>query len=293
MKIALIVNPVSRGRNRMISRVEAALSGRGIGYDLHVSQFDGHLWDIGAKIDAGRYDALVSMGGDGTNFQFLNGLLSAGPAERLPPLGIIPAGSGNSFVRDLGIFSVDQGIEAILRNAPKPVDVCSFTQGEKTCYFVNLMGLGFVTDVAGVAAQYKRWGDLSYQVGVFRCTLDLRCHHMELTADGRTFSGPNCFVEFCNSRYTGGNMLMAPQAAIDDGMMDIVIAGPMSRARLLAALPRIYSGRHIEMKEVTCIRAKTASIETHPPKALLPDGELVGISPVRVEVHPGMVRYLG
>lgn len=157
------------------------------------------------------------------------------------------------------------------------------------------MGLGFVSDVAEVAARYKRFGDLSYLIGVFRRTLDLTVHHIELEADDKRYSGRNCFVEFCNSQYTGGNMRMAPRARIDDGLMDIVIAGPMSRARLLSALPKIYSGSHIQMDEVTHVRARRAVVKTRPAKRLLPDGELTErmAARVAVQVHPGMVQYLG
>lgn len=129
MRIALIANPVSGGRNRMIHWVEKKLDQQGISYDLFVSKSEAHLMDIGAGLEVEQYEAVVAMGGDGTNFQVLNGLLRVQPARALPPLGIIPAGSGNSFARDLNIRTIDQGIQAIVRNRPRPVDVCSFTQG--------------------------------------------------------------------------------------------------------------------------------------------------------------------
>lgn len=88
-------------------------------------------------------------------------------------------------------------------------------------------------------------------------------------------------------------MLMAPNAKIDDGFMDIVIVAPMSKQRLLSALPNIYKGTHIHMPEITCIRAKNAVIKTRPLKTLLPDGEIIGSTPATIEVHHKQLRYLG
>lgn len=268
------------------------LSDRGVAFDLFVSRFNRHLHGIGAGLDISRYDALVPVGGDGTNFHLINGLLSAHPSGDLPPLAILPAGSGNSFARDLGIANMADGIDAIVRNRPRPVDVLEFISDSCRFHFINLTGLGFVTDVARTAARLKRWGDLSYLMGVFSRLRTLSHRDMRLILDGRRYAGPFCFVEFCNSRFTGGAMCMAPRARIDDGLMDVVMAGPLSRSRLLTALPKIFNGTHIHLNEVTVIRAREAIIETCRPCRLLPDGELLGNAPGRIRVHPRKLRYL-
>jgi diacylglycerol kinase family enzyme len=172
------------------------------------------------------------------------------------------------------------------------VDVCVFTQGRKKVYFVNLAGVGFVTDVAKTARKFKIFRDFSYLIGVFARTINLKFHHMELEIDGKIFSGDNCFVEFCNSRFTGGKMLMAPNAQIDDGFMDIVVAEKLSRTSLMAALPKIFRGTHIHHPAVRCFKARQAVIKTRPPKSLLPDGEIMGTTPTTVTVLPKLIRYL-
>jgi len=87
-------------------------------------------------------------------------------------------------------------------------------------------------------------------------------------------------------------MMMAPEAKIDDGFMDIIIAGKMSRTSLLATLPKIFKGTHINHPSVRSFKAKKAKIKTWPIKTLLPDGELFGSSPATIIVHPKMIRYL-
>lgn len=293
MPIALIANPNAGGRKgaRIIPQVENQLRRNGIGYRLFITQHHAHAMTIARTLPPRQFDGIVSVGGDGTNFHVLNGLLKYHDPATLPTLGIIPVGSGNSFARDLGICTMKDGIRALFRGASRPVDVCSFSQNGEPWYFVNLTGFGFVTDVAQTAHQLKRFGDFSYVLGVFHRMLAMPFHHMELEIDGRRINGENCFVEFCNSRYTGGSMLMAPDAKIDDGRFDVVVVGPMSRRSLLATFPKIFKGTHGLNPAVRFYRAKTATVITDPPKTLLPDGELFGSTPTQVAIHPQRVRY--
>ncbi|HOC24470.1 MAG TPA: diacylglycerol kinase family lipid kinase, partial [bacterium] len=101
------------------------------------------------------------------------------------------------------------------------------------------------------------------------------------------------FVEISNSRKTGGDMIMAPDASIDDGLLDVVILNKLSRLRLLSALPRIFAGTHLKMREVEHFTASTMSFRTTPAKVLTPDGEITGTTPITVNVLPGKIRVFG
>jgi diacylglycerol kinase (ATP) len=294
MKIALIVNPESGGGriDKLLPAIENKLLAGHIQYHIFTSLYHEHILKIISELKIENYDAIVAVGGDGTNFQMLNGLLTHHEPGKIPPLGIIPTGSGNSFAKDLNIHGYDDGICSILENNSIKVDVCSFTQAEKIIYFVNLAGFGFVTDVAKTAQKFKIFKDFSYLIGVFYRTIKLCFHNMELEIDGEMIKEENCFVEFCNSRYTGGNMLMAPDARIDDGLMDIIVTGKISKMSLLATLPAIFKGTHLSHPSVRHFRAKKAKIKTWPKKTLLPDGELLGTTPTNIKVHHKMIRYL-
>ena len=293
MKLVLIANPCSRGKvsKSSIAIIKERLEAARVGVDLYITRYHGHGMRLldGLKID--EYDAVVSMGGDGTNYHVINGILNNLNGKKPPVIGIIPVGRGNSFARDLNLFSIDDGINAIISRRTRPVDVCSFSQGSRTLYFVNLMGFGFVTDVACTAARFSRMGDLSYILGVLYRVLGLKTYDMELDIDGRKISGANCFVEFCNSRYTGGDMLMAPGARIDDGLFDVVVAGPLGRLSLLATLPKLFKGLHGENRAVRFYRGSRASVQTTPSKSLLPDGEIFGKTPTEIGILPRYVNY--
>ncbi len=294
MKIALIVNPEAgqkRGK-KLLHKIEKKLADNDIEFQTFISLYHEHIIKIASQLEIKNYDAIIGVGGDGTNFHLLNGLLQSNNPEQLPPIGIIPVGSGNSFALDLNIHTFDDGINSIIKNRSKWVDVCSFTQAQKKYYFVNLAGFGFVTDVANTAQKFKIFKDFSYVIGVLFRTIKLDSHYMELEIDGHMIKGENCFVEFCNSRFTGGNMLMAPDALIDDGFMDIIVAGRLSRTSLLATLPKIFKGTHLSNRAVKHFKAKKAKIKTWPKKTLLPDGELFGTTPADINVHHKIIRYL-
>ena len=293
MKIALIANSHSKEvKNQNLSPdLEKKLLERNIRFDLFTTQYHGHAFEMVKQVSIGEYDAIVTMGGDGTNYQVLNGLLKYHGDKQLPPMGILPVGRGNSFARDLQIFSIEDGISALGRQATRKVDVCRFSQDKDAYYFVNLMGFGFVTDVAKTAARFKWAADFSYVVGVFHRLLGLDFHEMVLEIDGTVISGKNCFVEICNSKYTGGNMLMAPEAQIDDGMFDVVVLSPLSRLSLISTLPKLFKGTHGENPAIQFIKAKSASVYTQPQKILLPDGEIFGTTPTEIKILPRLVRY--
>ena len=293
MKIALIANSrCSEVKNQTISpALEKKLSERNIRFELFATQYHGHAFEMIGQIPIREFDAVVTIGGDGTNYQVLNGILKYHGDKQLPPLGILPVGRGNSFARDLQILSIEDGIAALQRQATRKVDVCRFSQDQDDHYFVNLMGFGFVTDVAQTAARFKWAADFSYVIGVFYRLLGLGFHEMELEIDGKVISGKNCFVEICNSRYTGGSMLMAPEAQIDDGLFDAVVVSPLSRLSLIATFPKIFKGIHGENPAVQFIKAKTARAHTRPKKNLLPDGEIFGATPTDIHILPRLIRY--
>lgn len=293
MKIALIANPRAGGKKggKLIPRVEKRLREETIDVDLRVTEYHGHALRISRRLRLEKYDAVVSLGGDGTNYEVLNGLLKHHENDSIPPLGIIPVGRGNSFARDLGIYTAGDGISALVGRDTTEVDVCSFTHGGELYYFINLTGFGFVTDAARTAFRFNFLGDFSYVIGVLYRTIGLAFHKMELEIDGRIISGDNCFVEFCNSRFTGGAMMIAPGARLDDGFFDVVVAGPMSRSSLISTFPKIFRGSHGENPAVSFFKARKVKVRTTPSKALLPDGELFGSTPTEINIHPGLATY--
>ncbi|MGD8368010.1 MAG: YegS/Rv2252/BmrU family lipid kinase [Desulfobacterales bacterium] len=293
MKIALFVNLRPNGRRvgPAVRSILDRLSASGVRVDLFATRHLAQLAEVLSRLRPERFDGIGCAGGDGTHYHLLNGLGRRYGFDTLPPLAIFPLGRGNSFARDLNLCSAEDAVTALLNGTTRPVDLCRFSCNGSEAFFANLMGVGFVTDVAATAARFARAGDLSYVIGVFHRLASLRPFRLELRIDGNCIDGRFCFVEFCNSRYTGGSMLMAPGARIDDGLFDVILAGAMTPFQLACSFPLIYRGAHLSHPAVQVVRAKTARIAGPKSLGLLPDGELFGSTPADIEVVPRCVRY--
>jgi len=236
----------------------------------------------------GDFDGVISVGGDGTLFETINGLAQADPAFSTP-VGIVPVGTGNSFAKDLGINSFETAVDKICRGRTARVDLGHFNCDSASYYFINVLGFGFVADVAQQAAAYKRLGSLSYIISLLSVMKNLSFYRLELTIDGEKYERENCLVEICNSTKTGGDMIIAPDARIDDGLLDVIVLNKITKTRLLRAFPRIFKGSHLALPEVETFKASSVSAVTSTPKTCTPDGEILGQTPIEVGVCPGKV----
>ena len=170
-------------------------------------------------------------------------------------------------------------------------DVARFSTNGEEKHYVNILGLGFITDVLEAGLKIKFLGNFSYTLAVLYQMIFLKKFKMRIEADGKLFEGKNIFIEVSNTRYTS-NFLMAPEASFDDGYLDVTILNPVSRLRMLGYFPSIFSGKHIYKKEVKTFKAKKIRIETEVPVSLSPDGELMGKTPVVIEcLHQAIPVY--
>ncbi|MDZ7723676.1 MAG: diacylglycerol kinase family protein [candidate division KSB1 bacterium] len=291
MNILMLVNPIA-GKKQGIAVSQRALqlfNSQNVTVKVIYSERPRHLIEI-AKDEVGNgWDGIAAVGGDGTLFEVINGMAQGNP-DLPAPLGVIPVGTGNSFSRDLNIASLDDAVCNMVRGNTRRVDLGKFTVDEQDYYFINIIGFGFVADVAERASLYKKWGALSYIIGVFQVTRRLQSYQMTFEIDGVKYERDNVFVEICNSTRTGGDMIMAPDAKIDDGLLDVVVLNKLSRRKLLATFPRIFKGTHIHIPEITTFKARDMTFYSDISKILTPDGEIFGNTPLSVSVVPGKIR---
>ncbi len=291
MKYTLLVNPLAgKKKGKKIARQAIeSFQEQGIKIDVLFSEYQGHLIEQAKKAVGEENNGIVAIGGDGTVFEVINGLMQAD--EHLTcPLGIIPVGTGNSFSKDLSIKSTENAIQNILLGKTRQVDLGKCQYGDQVFYFINVLGFGFVADIVKCALSYKKLGDLSYAVGVFLTVRDLESYRLDFEIDGVTFQRQNVFVEICNSRKTGGNMLMSPQSEIDNGFLDVVLLNKISKFKIIKAFPKIYKGTHVNLPEVEVMRGKKMIFKPATKKILTPDGEIVGQTPITVSILPRKIQ---
>jgi diacylglycerol kinase (ATP) len=294
MRILLVFNPNAghRRAQKLLDPVLTRFAGRDVRVELRQTERQGHATEIVAGADFGTFDGVVAAGGDGTLFETVNGFFANRSAKRVP-LGVLPVGTGNAFARDMQPGSEAapwaDAVDTIAAGQTRSVDAGRFRTRDREYYFLNILGLGFVADVVKTAYALKWLGNASYTLGVLHRTAALKPFRMRITLDGRTADREAVFVEISNTRYTS-NFLMAPGARVDDGLLDVTILGPLNRRRLLQCFPKIFTGEHVSLPEVEQTQARSIRIETDTPRALTPDGELIGSTPVTVECLPRAVE---
>lgn len=285
MKVLLIYNAAAAHKRakKILPEVETSFDEKGIQFELRITDYPEHAVDIVGNADFSQYDGVVAGGGDGTLFEVINGYYQNKDRGKIP-LGILPIGTGNAFARDLDmdVERWQEAVEIIKMGRPRNVDVGKFHTHGQDYYFLNILGLGFVADVGKTAHKLKVFGNVAYTIGVFYQMMFLKTYNVTIEADGERYERENIFVEISNTTYTS-NFLMAPNAEIDDGLLDITLLGKATRRRLIQCFPKIFTGEHIHLEEVEQFKAKKIKLETDVPKVLAPDGELVGITPMEVE----------
>lgn len=285
MKLLIIFNPrAAYGRSvKKLPAIKSKFESLGIKVTIIPTTHGGHGTELVAGTDLSAYDGLLAAGGDGTVFEVLNGLYLHPKPERIP-LGLLPMGTGNAFVRELALQAdaLTDAIELIHRGHTREVDVGQVKSADKDFYFLNIVSMGFAVDAGLIAQKMKFLGTAAYTLATLWKVLKLRTYPLELVIDGESITSNNVFVTFSNSRYTGTHFLMAPEAEIDDGKLDVTILEGLPRTRLLKLFPSIYDGRHVEYREVTTYKAAHIIIRSPQGMLLGPDGEFCGSSPAEI-----------
>ncbi len=229
---------------------------------------------------------VVAVGGDGTLHETMNGLMGTDAV-----LGLIPFGTGNDFARALGVYNnLDRACAAVAQGETKWVDVGVIdgrgTGGPRR--FLVLSGTGYDARTAQTVNNGIRFlsGAPAYIWGAILTLRTFVPFHLTLVTDGMERRTNAMFVSVANTPTTGGGMKIAPQAAIDDGLLDICLVGSLSQAALLRQMPNVFAGTHIHHPAVTMLRASQITLDADPPQPLLIDGEVLGTTPATVTVLP-------
>jgi YegS/Rv2252/BmrU family lipid kinase len=286
-KYKFIVNPASgQGAGKLalpeLDRIAKAFSLR---YEIISTEYPGHAIEL-AELAAGeQYSYVIAVGGDGTSNEVLNGLMRAwknGYTETT--MGILGVGRGNDFAFGFGISpGLDEGFKVIQNNQARLVDVGLITGGDfpQGRYFGNGIGIGFDAVVGFEAAKLTRLhGFTNYVVAALR-TIFLYFHApmLKIDYDQSVITLPALMVSIMNGRRMGGGFMMAPNALTDDGLLDLCVAGQVSRMGILMLIPKFMKGTQANHPQVKTIRA--ARVRVQAIEGVLPahaDGETICVA---------------
>jgi len=293
-KILVLVNPAAgRGRSlRAQPRVAAYLSHQGCKADFVCSQSSADFERRAAEGVAAGYHAIVALGGDGTFQHLVKATLGAEVV-----LGLLPTGSGNDVAAGLGIPNDEvAAAHAFLRSPPRPIDVLQARfSGGNTSVYVGGGGLGLDAEAARLARGKFRHlpGAARYVTSALWALADFQPLRVEVESDGKRVtqgSEPLLFAAAVNTPTYGAGIQIAPEAEMDDGLLDLVLVRQLAWTRLLELIPVMLQTGAVREPEIQRFRARRVLLRADRPARFHGDGEVLGEAPVEIENLPGAIR---
>tara|TARA_Y100001980_G_C14545272_1_gene324753 strand:- start:590 stop:1477 length:888 start_codon:yes stop_codon:yes gene_type:complete len=257
---------------------------------LH-TKYAGHAFDLANTLDFNKHDGLCAIGGDGTMYEMINGMLKRKDKKKIP-IGLITGGTGNSFMYDVECLDPVEAARRIVKYNLRPLDIAKVDANGELFYAFNIVGWGLATD-AGKLAEKLRWlGGMRYNIASVIEVLKGKNRIANLKLGKEEIKDNFIFVIGCNTIHTGKAMKMAPLAKLDDGKIDLLIVRKTSRVNLLKLFPKLFSGEHVKSPLVEYRQVENFSISIEETNDLTIDGEIIGTTPLNVQIIPNMVNVL-
>lgn len=278
----------------------------GLQFTVHVTREPGEATIVTRQALRDGTLRVVAVGGDGTLNEVIGGYFdeSGSAINREAAVGILPSGTGSDFSRTLGLTTLGQAVDILIRDSSLSTDVVKMTFGDvpgesRVRYFINVasFGLGGET-VTRVNARQKGWPD--WVGGKPRFVLAAlyslwkysnRPVTVILDAGNEELFQTN-LVLVANGQYAGSGMKFAPRAAIDDGLLDVVVTDGVGRFGIVWEMTRIWDGGHLRNPKIVSRRARRISIASQPEMPIDLDGDIAGTTPVKIEILPGAIRLI-
>lgn len=307
-KWLVVVNPkasIGKG-DRDWPVIKDLLTNEGVDFDFVVTEHPGHAIELVRDlITEKEYKKIISVGGDGTNNEVINGIFNQ---NRFPTteimMGTIPVGTGNDWRRTFG-FPEDyqQIVEIIKKGRVFPHDigkVVYYNDGDtKTRYFLNAAGTGLNEMVCSRTNKLKsegKGGALRYLLSTASCLFSFKCVHIKLEIDGQEVLEDEILsISIGNGRFNGGGMMMMPNAIPDDGLFDITVVRKVGMLKFATNISHVYDGTFVnKLKEVSLFRGKKIRITSIPAHMLLleTEGETLTNSPFDFEMLPKAINMI-
>jgi diacylglycerol kinase (ATP) len=292
-----IVNPAAGG-GKCGKLAPATLERvRGLGVTVRTAETSrsGEAIEIARKAYASGVRNFLAVGGDGTSYEIVNGLFPEALTGGKPTLGFLPLGTGNSFLRDFTKDPLEYTIESLKQGKRRACDVIRLTHAGGDIYYMNLLSLGFPADVGETAnRRFKGMGELGYIRAVFAhvAGLEHQAFPHRVNGAGEWDRGRVLFLTFSNSKFTGGKMMIAPNADSSDGEIEYVRWGPIGKAGLVATFPRLFTGSHINHRLASRAAAKTVEFALDGPVNVMIDGESLRLDCKRLEILPSAMDII-
>jgi diacylglycerol kinase (ATP) len=286
-----VVNPAAGGGRcrELVGPAVDRLRVAGIKLDVVETQAPGQATELARDAYSRGYRRFLAIGGDGTSYEIVNGLFPAAQNGDRPTLAFLPLGTGNSFLRDFSDQGVEHAMGALLAGQTRSCDVLRLKHKQGVLHYINLLSVGFAADVATMRARrFSNLGQLGYVLAIFTCLarLDRRPFPLQVEGEGEIDRRRCLFLTFNNSKFTGGTMMIAPKAEVNDGLIEYVRWGPIGRLGLIRNLPTLYDGTHINHPLASRRAVRRIEFHLDEPVDVMVDGEVLTLHCETLDVLP-------
>jgi YegS/Rv2252/BmrU family lipid kinase len=296
-KYLAIINPAAGGgrSRKLLGPALERMRAAGLEVEVRETSASGHAADLARAAWREGHRKFISVGGDGTSYEIVNGLFPLADGGEQPTLGFLPLGTGNSFLRDFSDQGVGYAMQSLIAGRSRKCDVLRLHHKDGVLYYINILSIGFSADVATLRMRrFSGWGEIGYQTSIFICLTRFRRRPFPLAADGepQIDRRPCLFLTFNNSKYTGGTMMIAPTAETDDGLIEYVRWGPIGRIGLIRNLPGLYDGTHIHHPLAEVRKVGRVDFHLDAPVDVMIDGEVLTLHCQTLDVLPGALNVV-
>jgi YegS/Rv2252/BmrU family lipid kinase len=303
-----IINPVSaRGTTlRTWAAARRQLIELGFEFTEHTTSRAGEAVEIARDAISSGAGSVVAVGGDGTLNEVVNGYFDESGRAVNPSaaIGLLPSGTGSDFRRSIEINDWREAVRALVESKTRLIDAAriTFTDANGKIAvrsFINMASFGLGGDVSALVNLWRyslpRWigGQARFAAAAISALKRFKNKSVTVEMDGkRTVEIISNLIVVANGRFAGGGMMLAPNAKLDDGLLDVILTDRATRLDVLKELPRISRGGYLKNPKVMELRAREVSIRSDEPMAIDIDGEMIGHTPARLTVLPAAVRFV-
>lgn len=296
----VIVNPVAGAYStrRKWPHISKLLRHVGLSFDYEYTEGVGHAIELARAAASDGYRYVVAVGGDGTVNEVANGILySTGSSNT--SLGVVSTGTGSDFARSVGIPRDYNSACSFLTSSQRlliDVGMVEYKSKGQTLqrYFINAAGVGFDAAVVETTERLPKYfgGTIPYVAGLLRTLFGYKNKSVVVHLGNKVEDKRILSIVVANGCYFGGGMYMAPQAELNDSLLDVMTVGDIGKFELLKALPTVYKGTHINHPKVRMEKATHITIESSERILVHADGELLGEGPASFWLMPAALSIV-
>ncbi|MFT7498840.1 MAG: diacylglycerol kinase (ATP) [Porticoccaceae bacterium] len=296
----VIINPTSgNGKSKkQIPKLLSELNTNSISFIHVITQYHNHGFELVQKAISEGYRKFISVGGDGTLHNIVNGVMSQQIVNSFDiKIGVIPVGTGNDWIKTYGISkNIKKSVQVIKQEKTILQDVgkINLVNYKSIIYFNNLAGIGFDGYVVNSIHKYKKLGSLSYLVGVIKGFTTYKPVYLKITINNKEIITTSLMTLVGICKYSGGGMQLTKNPDSTDGFFDITIAENITMKDVLWNIRKLFNGRIVNHIKVKNFKSNHVKITVHDNSKpfIQADGELITTSNLEFQLIPKAIQFI-